>query len=92
MKFILICLIRTYRLVLSPILGRHCRFQPSCSRYAMQAIELYGAGRGSWMAFKRIMRCHPFCRGGRDPVPGNEDAETGTDSTLNGPSTGNSFK
>lgn len=73
MQTILLSLIRFYRYLLSPLLGRHCRFTPSCSSYAMQAIELYGAGRGSWMAARRILRCHPFCAGGHDPVPGYED-------------------
>lgn len=74
MKSLLLFAIRMYRLILSPILGRHCRFQPTCSRYAMEAIELYGAGRGSWLAARRILRCHPLNAGGEDPVPGNEDA------------------
>jgi uncharacterized protein len=76
MKTILIALLRAYRYVLSPWIGGQCRFDPTCSVYAMQAIEMYGAGRGSWLAFKRLMRCHPFCHGGEDPVPGNEDHTT----------------
>ena len=67
--------IHVYRRLLSPVIGQQCRFTPTCSRYAEQAIELYGAGRGSWMAAKRILRCHPLCPGGHDPVPGNEDLE-----------------
>lgn len=62
-------LIRAYQLLLSPILGSHCRFIPTCSQYAMEAIERYGALRGGWLAIKRIGRCHPFCDGGHDPVP-----------------------
>ncbi|TVQ29303.1 MAG: membrane protein insertion efficiency factor YidD [Wenzhouxiangella sp.] len=73
MQSILLALIRAYRYLLSPLIGRHCRFTPTCSAYAMQAIELYGAGRGSWMAAKRLLRCHPLCAGGHDPVPGYED-------------------
>ena len=66
--------------MLSPLIGQQCRFTPSCSHYAEQAIELYGPTRGSFMAIKRILRCHPFCAGGHDPVPGNEDtAEPGED-------------
>ena len=66
--------------MLSPLVGQQCRFTPSCSHYAEQAIELYGPARGSFMALKRILRCHPFCAGGHDPVPGNEDtAEPGED-------------
>jgi putative membrane protein insertion efficiency factor len=62
-------MIRAYQLVLSPFLGSHCRFTPTCSQYAMEAIERHGALRGTWLALKRIGRCHPFCDGGYDPVP-----------------------
>jgi uncharacterized protein len=72
-------LIRAYRYFLSPWIGGHCRFTPTCSIYARQAIELYGPGRGSWLAAKRLLRCHPFCPGGEDPVPGHEEAPLGDD-------------
>jgi putative membrane protein insertion efficiency factor len=62
-------LIRSYQVLISPYLGRHCRFTPSCSTYAMEAIEKYGSLKGGWLAIKRIGRCHPFCDGGYDPVP-----------------------
>jgi len=62
-------LIRAYQLLLSPFLGSHCRFTPSCSQYAAEAIGRHGALRGTWLALKRIGRCHPFCDGGYDPVP-----------------------
>ncbi len=62
-------LIRGYQLLLSPFLGNHCRFTPSCSQYASEAIARYGALRGGWLAIRRIGRCHPFCDGGHDPVP-----------------------
>ena len=62
-------LIKAYQLLLSPFLGSHCRFTPTCSQYASEAIVRYGALRGSWLAIKRIGRCHPFCDGGYDPVP-----------------------
>jgi len=62
-------LIRIYQLVVSPLLGPACRFEPSCSQYAMEAIARYGLAKGSVLACKRLMRCHPFCRGGFDPVP-----------------------
>ena len=69
MDKILLGLIRAYQLTLSPWFGQHCRFTPSCSRYTQEAIRKYGAARGSWLGIKRILRCHPFCEGGHDPVP-----------------------
>lgn len=66
---LLISLIRLYQITLSPFFGQQCRFTPSCSEYTRQAIERYGAGRGSWLGIKRIVRCQPFCEGGHDPVP-----------------------
>lgn len=69
MKMILLSLIKTYRYLISPWLGQHCRFEPSCSLYALQAIERYGAGYGLWLSMRRLMRCHPFQPGGYDPVP-----------------------
>ncbi len=65
----LLFLIDGYRLILSPILGGHCRYVPSCSRYAQEALECYGAWRGVRLAAGRILRCHPFSPGGFDPVP-----------------------
>jgi putative membrane protein insertion efficiency factor len=62
-------LIRAYQLTLSPVLGPACRFYPSCSEYARQAIERHGAARGTWYAIKRLLRCHPFHPGGVDPIP-----------------------
>ena len=69
MKLILMVLIRIYRWTLSPLLGPSCRFEPSCSVYAEEAVERHGAWRGSGLALRRLSRCHPFCRGGIDPVP-----------------------
>jgi uncharacterized protein len=66
---ILTGLIRAYQLILSPWLGPRCRFYPSCSCYAHAAIETHGALRGSWLALRRVLRCHPFNEGGYDPVP-----------------------
>lgn len=65
---ILLALIRFYRSAISPLLGANCRYIPTCSAYAMQAIEKYGALKGGLMAVRRILRCHPFCKGGYDPV------------------------
>lgn len=61
--------IRLYRLVVSPVLPPACRFLPTCSAYAMEAIERHGAAKGAWLAIRRLLRCHPFHAGGYDPVP-----------------------
>lgn len=68
MKFLVLDLLGVYKAVISPFLPPACRFEPTCSEYARQAIEKYGAVKGSWMGLKRILRCQPFCRGGHDPV------------------------
>ncbi|MSR28186.1 MAG: membrane protein insertion efficiency factor YidD [Phycisphaerales bacterium] len=64
-----LALVRAYQIILSPILGGRCRFHPSCSIYAARALESHGAIRGSWLAFKRLLRCHPWGGSGDDPVP-----------------------
>jgi len=69
MRFVLKFLIRGYQLAISPLFGPRCRFYPSCSQYAMEAIETHGARQGTWLTIKRISRCHPFHEGGFDPVP-----------------------
>ena len=69
MQKILILLIQGYRLLISPLLGNHCRFHPTCSCYAHDAIRTYGAGRGGWLALRRLLRCHPWHTGGFDPLP-----------------------
>ena len=61
--------VRFYRLVISPLIGSNCRFQPTCSEYALEALRTHGAFRGSWLAAKRIARCHPLGGSGYDPVP-----------------------
>ncbi|NLJ77514.1 MAG: membrane protein insertion efficiency factor YidD [Peptococcaceae bacterium] len=68
MKAILIATIRMYQLFLSPLKKPSCRFYPTCSHYAIQAIEKYGVIKGSWMALARLVKCHPFHPGGYDPV------------------------
>ena len=69
MKPLLLRMLRFYKRNISPGLPPSCRFVPTCSEYAMQAIERYGAAKGSWLALRRLLRCNPFCRGGYDPVP-----------------------
>jgi putative membrane protein insertion efficiency factor len=69
MSRLLVALIGLYRRWISPVLGPRCRFAPSCSAYAAEAIATHGALRGGWLALRRIGRCHPFNRGGLDPVP-----------------------
>jgi len=69
LKRLLIVLVKGYRLLLSPALGSACRFEPTCSAYALQALETHGAARGSYLTLRRLGRCHPWCAGGLDPVP-----------------------
>ena len=69
MKRILVGLIAAYRVLLSPLLAPSCRFYPTCSAYAAEAIEKHGTLRGTWLALKRISKCHPWHAGGVDPVP-----------------------
>jgi putative membrane protein insertion efficiency factor len=68
MKFLILDLLKLYKTLVSPFLPPSCRFEPTCSSYAAQAVEKYGAIRGTWMGFKRILRCQPFSKGGFDPV------------------------
>ena len=68
MKRLLLLLVQFYRSCISPLLPPSCRYYPTCSAYAMEAIERYGARRGGWMAVRRILRCHPWHEGGYDPV------------------------
>ncbi|MEB4590815.1 membrane protein insertion efficiency factor YidD [Candidatus Thiothrix sp. Deng01] len=70
MKHLLLLIIRGYQLFLSPLLGSNCRFYPTCSHYAREAIETHSALKGSWLALRRIGRCNPWHEGGFDPVPG----------------------
>ena len=78
MKRFLVFGIRAYQAGLSPLLPASCRYTPSCSEYARQALETHGAARGSWFALKRIARCHPFGGQGYDPVPDVEDEDAWT--------------
>ncbi len=69
MQRLLIAVVKGYRLFLSPALGSSCRFEPSCSAYSLQALQSHGAGMGSYLTLARLVRCHPWCHGGLDPVP-----------------------
>lgn len=69
MKRVLLALVRFYRAAVSPYRNPCCRFSPTCSQYALEALEKYGALKGGWLAFRRILRCNPFHKGGYDPVP-----------------------
>lgn len=69
LKFLLIGLVRGYRLAISPLLLPCCRFYPTCSQYAIEALEIHGPLRGSWLTVRRISRCHPWGASGYDPVP-----------------------
>jgi putative membrane protein insertion efficiency factor len=87
MKYVLIAFLKLYRKFVSPMYGNVCRFYPSCSAYALEAVQLHGAVRGSWLAVRRLARCHPWNPGGYDPVPpedvnqqrGDSDAEVAAD-------------
>jgi putative membrane protein insertion efficiency factor len=68
-RYLLAGLVRGYQLVISPLLPPSCRFMPSCSQYALEAIVRHGAVKGTWLAARRLVRCHPFHPGGFDPVP-----------------------
>ncbi len=77
MKRLLIGLVRGYRVFISPLFLPTCRFHPTCSQYAIEALDQHGALKGSWLATRRICRCHPFNQGGYDPVPRKEsDGQT----------------
>ena len=69
----LLGLVWIYRVAISPLLGANCRYEPSCSAYAEEALKKYGAFKGGWLALKRIARCHPWGGSGYDPVPGTEE-------------------
>lgn len=73
MKFVLIGLLKAWRLMISPLYGDVCRYYPSCSAYALRAVQVHGAVKGSWYAGRRLLRCHPWAAGGYDPVPGTPE-------------------
>ncbi len=69
MTYVLVGLLRAYRAVISPLYGQVCRYHPSCSAYALEAVQVHGSIKGSWLAVRRLGRCHPWAAGGYDPVP-----------------------
>jgi len=81
MKTLLRFLLRAYQLTISPLMGPRCRFYPSCSNYALEALQVHGAAKGSLLAVKRVCRCHPWNDGGLDPVPPAADPAGKTNSS-----------
>ena len=75
MKYVLIGLLRVYRAVISPVYGNVCKYYPSCSAYALEAVTVHGAVKGSWLSARRLASCHPWAAGGYDPVPGTPAAD-----------------
>jgi putative membrane protein insertion efficiency factor len=73
MKYLLIGFLKAYRLLISPLYGNVCRYYPSCSAYALRAVSVHGAIKGSWLTVRRLLRCHPWSPGGYDPVPGTPE-------------------
>ena len=69
LKRFMIAAIRFYQRAISPLKPPVCRFEPTCSAYTLEAVERYGAWKGAWLGTRRLLRCHPFCKGGNDPVP-----------------------
>jgi putative membrane protein insertion efficiency factor len=81
-KYLLIGFLKAYRFAISPLYGQVCRYHPSCSAYALEAVTVHGSIKGSWLAVRRIARCNPWARGGYDPVPARPDLN---DPDLNDP-------
>jgi uncharacterized protein len=82
MARLLLMVIGFYRKAISPLTPPSCRFTPTCSAYAEEAVRVHGAGRGGWLALRRILRCHPFGSHGYDPVPGREGHRDGNEHDL----------
>jgi uncharacterized protein len=87
MRTVLLALLRFYKLAISPMLGQRCRFYPSCSDYAREAIQYHGAAHGTYLAVRRVCRCHPFSAGGIDlvPPPNHSSGKSDQSSALNPP-------
>ncbi len=78
MKYVLIALLKAYRFAISPLYGQVCRYHPTCSAYALEAVQTHGAVRGTWLAMRRVARCHPWAAGGLDPVPSPKNRRSST--------------
>ena len=85
MKYLLIGVLRLYRLLISPLYGQVCRYYPSCSAYALEAVTVHGSIRGSWYSVRRVARCHPWAAGGNDPVPAKHSRSRSGHSSDNQP-------
>jgi putative membrane protein insertion efficiency factor len=89
MKYVLIGLLKAYRFAISPLYGQVCRYHPTCSAYALEAVQTHGAARGTWLAVRRVARCHPWAAGGLDPVPPPKNRSSSTPpASLATPTTG----
>ena len=89
MKYVLIGLLKAYRFAISPLYGQVCRYHPTCSAYALEAVQAHGALRGTWLAMRRVARCHPWAAGGLDPVPPPKNRRSSTPSpSMATPTTG----
>ena len=78
MKYVLIWLLKGYRFAISPLYGQVCRYHPTCSAYALEAVQTHGALRGTWLSMRRVARCHPWAAGGLDPVPPAKNRRSST--------------
>ncbi|HEY9566356.1 MAG TPA: membrane protein insertion efficiency factor YidD [Nocardioides sp.] len=88
MKYVLIALLKAYRAAISPLYGQVCRYYPSCSAYALEAVTVHGSIKGSWLAVRRLARCHPWAAGGVDKVPPKVQHENKPSPAVSAPSQG----
>ena len=72
-RWLMVRVVRGYQLLVSPLIGNNCRYQPTCSQYCIEAIERFGVWRGSWLTLRRLARCHPWGGSGYDPLPGSDE-------------------